>query len=743
MGTIRKWTRRAFLVTSVTVAGGVAFGVWQARRDLPNPLDGDGVMNPWLVIDGSGITVVVPRAEMGQGVTTTLAALVAEELDADLAQVRVIHGPPAQAYYNGALLKGVVPGPDWSRSGWGEWLGDQAGVIAKVLGLQVTGGSTSTADAFHKMRQAGASAREALKAAAAARLGVAADRLGTEGGFVTGPGNERIAYADLAVEAARITPPAPALRDPSTWRILGRSQPRTDMVAKVTGTAPFAIDIRLPGMRFATVKRNPGLGGLMLSHDPAPALAMPGVERVVPLEDGFAVVANTTWAALQGAEAVAVRWAPAAYPGDDARQAARLAAAFDTAPNSTMRDDGAAGDVPMGTPLVEAEYAVPYLAHATMEPMSAAALFQDGALTLWAGTQAPGFAASKAAGALGIATEAVTVHTTFLGGGFGRRAETDFTTIAARVAAAMPGVPVLVTWSREEDMTHDVYRPAAMARARGWLKNGRIDGFDMALAAPSVTQQAMGRMTGMGGAGPDRATVEGAFDQPYAIPNARVRGHLADLSVPVGFWRSVGNSQNAFFHESFIDELAVAAGADPLEFRLAHIRAAHGPSADVLEAVADLSGWRAPKPAGTGRGVAFCYSFGTPVAQVIEVERRGPAIALTRAFIACDPGIALDPAIIEAQMVGGMVFGLSAAMLGEITFDGGTVQQTNFPDYDALRMTGMPEVQVRILQSGHGIGGVGEPGTPPAAPALANALFDLTGTRVRRLPLRHAFDFVS
>ncbi|MFN3646742.1 MAG: molybdopterin cofactor-binding domain-containing protein [Gemmobacter sp.] len=742
MGTIRKWTRRAFLVTSVAVAGGVAFGVWQARRTLPNPLSGNGVMNPWLVIGADGITVVVPRAEMGQGITTTLAALVAEELDAEMDQISVIHGPPAQAYYNGALMKGVVPGPEWARSGWGEWLGEQASVVSKMLGLQVTGGSTSTADAFVKMRQAGASAREALKTAAAARLGVAADRLGTAGGFVTAPDGQRIAYADLAADAARIDPPVPPLRDPSTWRLLGRSQPRTDMVAKVAGTAQFAIDIRLPGMKFAVVRRNPGLGAGMLSHDPAPALDLPGVEKVVPLADGVAVIGNTTWAALQGADAVQVQWAPAPYPADDESQRARLVAAFDTAPNSTMRNDGAAGDVPMGVPVVEAEYSVPFLAHATMEPMSAAALFQDGALTLWAGTQAPGFAASKAADAVGIAAETVTMHTTIMGGGFGRRAETDFTTIAAQVAAAVPGTPVLVTWSREEDMTHDVYRPAAIARARGWIRDGRIGGFDLALAAPSVTQQAMGRMTGLGGGGPDRATVEGAFDQPYAIANARVRGHLADLSVPIGFWRSVGNSQNAFFHESFVDELAHAAGADPLEFRLAHIRPAHGPSADVLEAVADLSGWRAGKRPGVGRGVAFCYSFGTPVAQVVEVERRGNAIALTRAFIACDPGVALDPAIVEAQMVGGMVFGLSAAMLGEITFRDGTVQETNFPDYDSLRMTGMPDVQVRILQSGHRIGGVGEPGTPPAAPALANAIFDLTGQRIRRLPLRHDFDFV-
>lgn len=743
MGTIRKWTRRAFLVTSVAVAGGVAFGVWQAQRTLPNPLDGDGAMNPWLVIDASGITVVVPRAEMGQGVTTTLAALVAEELDADLSAITVIHGPPAQAYYNGALMHGVVGGPEWSKSSWGEWLGEQAEVVSKIFGLQITGGSTSTADAFVRMRQAGASAREALKAAAAAQLGVAADRLGTEAGHVVTPDGRRIPYADLAVAAAALSPPVPALRDPSSWRVLGRSQPRTDMVAKVTGTAPYAIDIRLPGMKFATVRRNPGLGAAMVSHDPAQALTVPGVERVVALDDGFAVVANTTWAAFKGAEAVTAQWAPAPYPADDDSQRARLVAAFDGKPNGTPLNRGAAGDVPMGAAAIEAEYSVPHLAHSTMEPMSAAALVQDGALTLWAGAQAPGFAATRAAAAIGIEADRVTIHTTYLGGGFGRRAESDFTTIAARVAAAMPGVPVLVTWSREEDMTHDTYRPAALARARGWVRGGRIDGFDMALAAASVSGQAMRRMTGMSGGGADAALTEGAGNQPYDIPNARVRGYSSDLAVPIGFWRSVGNSQNAFFHESFIDELAHAAGADPLEFRLAHVRPAHAPSADVIEAVAELSGWRAGKRPGVGRGVAFCYSFGTPVAQVIEVEQRGNAVALTRAFIACDPGIALDPAIIEAQMVGGMVYGLSAAMMGEITFAGGAVQETNFPDYDALRMTGMPEVSVRILQSGRRIGGVGEPGTPPAAPALANALFDLTGQRVRRLPLRHAFDFVT
>ena len=742
MGRILKYTRRAFLVASAAVAGGVAFGVWQARRDLPNPLQvaaGETTLNAWLIIDAAGVTIVVPRAEMGQGVSTTLAALVAEELDVAWDQVRVIHGPPAQAYYNGALMSAAIPTPDWARSSWQDWLGDQAGVVAKTLGLQVTGGSTATADAYDRMRLAGASAREALKAAAAARLGVAADRLGTEDGHVVAPDGARIAYADLAQDAAGIDPPTPALRDPATWRLLGKPLPRTDMVAKVTGTAPFAVDIRLPGMKFATVRRNPGLGAPMRSHDPAPALALPGVEKVVAFEDGVAVIANTTWAAMQGAQAVVIDWAPASYPAETSAIMDRIAAAFATEPNSTMRDDGTAGDPPIGGTVVEAEYRVPYLAHATMEPMGAAALFDGGKLTLWAGTQAPGFAASKAADALGIDSDAVTVHTTFLGGGFGRRAETDFTTLAARVAAKVPGTPVMVTWSREEDMTHDVYRPAAIARARGWVSNGRAVGFDMQLAAPSVTHQAMGRMTGMGG-GPDKATVEGAADQPYGIPNYRVRGYLSDVSVPIGFWRSVGNSQNAFFHESFIDELALAAGADPVAFRLAQM--VHAPSAKVLQAVAQMAGWDAPKRTGTGRGVAFCFSFGTPVAQVIEVEDRGGRIALSRAWIACDPGIALDPAIIEAQMTGGMVFGLSAAIQGEITFAGGAVEQQNFTDYEPLRMTAMPQFAVQILQSGHKIGGIGEPGTPPAAPALANAIFDLTGKRLRSLPMGKDVDFV-
>ncbi len=741
MGRLRTFTRRAFLVTTAAVAGGVAFGVWKAREAPPNPLSPEtgASLNPWLILDGDGTTIVVPRAEMGQGVRTTLAALVAEELDVDFATIRVIHGPPAQAYYNGALMEAGLPYAHYALSDRQRWLGEQMAVLPKLLSLQVTGGSTSTVDAYDRMRLAGATARETLKLAAAARLGVDARALGTEAGHVIAPDGARIAYGDLAAEAAKIDPPDVTLRDPSDWKLLGRSLPRTDMVEKVTGTATFGGDVTLPGMVFATVRMNPRLGGAMAGYDPAPALTLPGVERVIDLGTGVAVVGRSTWHAFRGAEAITVDWGPAPYPETSEAIYANIADAFEADPNSTLRDQGtipapAEGDV-------TAEYRVPFLAHATMEPMNATALRTDDGLELWCGTQAPVLARDKAAEALGLDPEAVTVHTTYLGGGFGRRAEYDFAVLAARVADAIPGTPVKVTWSREEDMRHDFYRPAALARFRGRVEGGRIAALDAAIAAPSVTRQSMQRIAGFAPPGADKGHVEGAFDQPYAIPNWRVAGHLADLAVPIGFWRSVGNSFNGFFHESFIDELAHAAGADPLQFRIDHVRPEHEPSALLLEAVRDMSGWGRNAP-GTAKGVALTYSFGTPVAEVVEVTDENGALRVSRAWIACDPGRALDPAIIEAQMVSGLIYGLSAAILEEITFDAGEVQQFNFPDYDALRIHTAPEVQVRILENNDHMGGVGEPGTPPAAAALANAVFALTGRRIRELPLGKSVDFV-
>jgi len=562
---------------------------------------------------------------------------------------------------------------------------------------------------------------------------------------VIGPGGVEISYQDLAEDAARITPPRRVeLRPASTWKYLGRSMPRLDMVEKVTGTAQFGIDVRLPGMMFATVRMNPHLGGAMLSFDATVALAMPGVERVIDLGTGIAVVATNTWLAMQAADAVTIDWGPAPYPDGSAQMLEVIRAALDTPPNSTLRDEGDVdGAADPADTVVAADYSVPWLAHATMEPMSAAAHFTGDRLEIWTGSQAPGFAEDKAAEAVGLSPEQVHCHVTYLGGGFGRRGETDFVVQAARVAQAMAGTPVQLTWSREEDMRHDFYRPAAVARMRGVVREGKALTLDGRVAAPSVTRQSMARMTGNPPPGPDKGHVEGMFNQPYAIPNYRVTGHLADLNVPIGFWRSVGNSFNGFFMESFIDEMAIAASRDPLDFRLELAEAEHTPSAGVLRAVAEMSGWTGPRAPGTAMGVAMTHSFHTPTAVVIEVADQGGAIALTRAWMACDVGTALDPGIIEAQMVGGLVYGLSAAMMEEISFAGGAVEQGNFTDYDALRQHQMPQVAVRILETSGHIGGVGEPGTPPAAPALANAIFALTGQRIRDLPLNKALRFVG
>ena len=731
--------RRTLLIGSLAIAGGVAFGVWSVRRPADNPLAHG--LTPFVSITPQGITLITPRAEMGQGIHTTLAALIAEELDLAWEQVRTDHGPPARAYYNSALMRGEWRYHPEGLSGWQQALADTLGDVAKPLDIQITGGSTSTLDGYLRLRLAGATARETLKEAAARRLGTPRDRLGTEDGHVTAPDGSRIPYTDLATDAAQLDPITPELRPPSAWRLLGRSLPRVDMTAKATGTATYAGDIRLPGMRFATLRMTPYPGGGMEGFDPTPARALPGVEHVIDLDTGFAVIARTTWEAMQAADAIPVEWTPGNAPATTAEMFEAIRTAFGNRRNARPRNDGNTDRALGGAAdVIATEYRVPFLHHATMEPMGAAALYDNGQLTLWSGNQAPILHRRKAAEALGIAPDAVTLHTPMMGGGFGRRAETDFTVLAARIAAAVPGTPVQVTWSREEDFTHGFYRPAAIARFQGALDAGRIAAIEAKVAAPSVTRQAARRMTGFAPPGPDRGHLEGIADQPYDFANFRVEGYLAELPVPVGFWRAVGNSFNGFFLESFVDELAHAAGRDPLAFRLDHLRDASARA--VLEAVAEMSDWAEATPEGTGRGVAFTRSFGTPVAQVVELTEDAGALRISRAWIACDVGRALDPAIIRQQMEGGLIYGLSAAAVQQITFAEGRVEQQNFPDHDALRITGAPHTEVRILESGRHMGGVGEPATPPALPALANAVFDLTGERIRELPLSPRVAFV-
>lgn len=746
MSRIGKIARRTFLVGTAAVAGGVAFGVYAARKPAPNPIspgEGEVALNPFIVIDGDGVTVIVPKAEMGQGVQTTWATLAAEELDMDPADLRIEHGPPGKAYYNRGMGAQMLPIADYKLSGWQEKLGQQMSVAGKFFDLQVTGGSTSSADGYEKMRQAGASARETLKEAAARQLGIARSSLKTEDGAVIAPDGTRLTYPELALAAAEVDPITPELRPRSAWTRVGKSQPRHDQMPKATGTAQFSIDVRLDGMKFAALKRNPYQGGAMTGFDPDKALMIPGVESVIDLGDGVAVVANNSWSAMQGAEAVSFEWAKGAYPETSEEIFDTIRATMAGDANSSFLDRGDVETVPEGSTEITAEYEVPFLSHAQLEPLSATALFHGDRIEVWSGNQLPVHCRNAAAEEAGLDNDKVDMHTTMMGGGFGRRGFTDFTRYAARLAVKMPGVPVQLLWSREEDMTHGYYRPGAVSSFRGAVKDGKAVLLDGQIASQSATASFMQILLGMSPAGPDKITVEGAFDQPYAIPNARVRGYLADIALPVGPWRSVGASHNGFFFDSFLDEMAHAAQADPLSFRLELMRSEDARSAAVLEAVRDASGWTGQTPDGIGRGVAFCYSFGTPVAEVIEVHQTDDGIKIAKAWIAADPGIALDPKNIEAQLFGAMAYGLSAAVHQKITFVDGAAEQLNFYDYDAIRMNTMPEiVDIRILENGHRISGIGEPGTPPAAAALANALFDLTGTRARKLPLAETFDFV-
>ncbi|MFW2586678.1 molybdopterin cofactor-binding domain-containing protein [Sagittula sp. SSi028] len=743
MASIGKIARRTFLFGAAAIVGGAAFGAWYVAKPAPNPLkpaDGETALNAFVVIDAEGITLVSPRAEMGQGTETTWAALIAEELDVTLDQVRIIHGPPAKAYYNHAMMGEAVAGYD--ASSFQRSMGELMGHVGKVMSLQVTGGSTAMKDGYERMRVVGAATREVLVAAAAERLGVSASELVTDKGTVIAPDGTTIPYTELAEAAAEIEPPRIELRQPEEWKILRSSYPRGDIPAKTTGTAEFAIDTRLPGQRFAALRLAPNRAGVK-EFDGFEVSRMPGVEKVVDLGDGIAVIANNTWVAQNAVNQIPVTWQDKApYLADDAAITQALEAGFALEPNVTGRDDGDVENLPSDATTIEAEYRVPFLSHATMEPQSANAWFDGGKLRVWTGSQMPTFALAVAADEAGLSEDDVEFNVTYLGGGFGRRGEVDFVRYATRIAKELPGTPVLLTYSREEDMTHDFYRPAAIARLSGAVKDGAAVMLDGRVSSAPVIEPALTRAAGFAPGGPDMTLTEGLGNQPYAIPNYRARGYAVPDMPPVGFWRSVGNSLNGFFMESFVDELAHAAGADPLQFRMDMTRDEFLPAWECLNAVKEMSGWTGTTPDGVGRGVAMCYSFGSPVAMVIEVRDEDGLVRLSNAWIAADPGVALNPDNIRAQLTGAMVYGLSAAMGEEITFDGGAVQQVNFPDYEPLRMNQMPQVEVRVLEVQEHLGGVGEIGTPPAAPALANALFDLRGERYRSLPLNKAVDFV-
>ncbi|MGE0556035.1 MAG: molybdopterin cofactor-binding domain-containing protein [Gemmatimonadales bacterium] len=716
--------RRRFVRLVGGAGAGLTLAVWLDGCAGPDPVPTEGafVPNAWLELTPDGtITVVVDRAEMGQGVSTSLPMLVAEELDADWSRVRFRFAPAHRAYDN------------------------------PLIGAQVTGGSTSIRAAWEPLRRAGATARAMLVSAAAAGWGVDPSGCVTADGVVSHPASGRSAgYGELAARAAAIPlPDAVPLKEPGAFRLIGRSPPRLDIPDKTTGRAEFGLDAGPRDALVAVVARCPVFGGRLDRFDPAPALAVAGVVAVERIESGVAIVAEHTWAALRGREALDVSWreGSGASLSDLGLRQEREARLLE--PGRVLRSLGDPDGV-TGATTVEATYQLPYLAHATMEPINCTASVDDAGVTVWVPTQfqsaawyfAGGGARGVAAKAAGVSADRARVVSTMLGGGFGRRFELDAVREAVQISKAV-GRPVRLVWTREDDVRHDFYRPAATHRLVGALdQSGTPVLWRHHVVAQSVLRRFLPAAIpdwtlrlALGDRGPGTDVMEGAGEMPYAIRNLAIGFSEVETTVPVGYWRSVGHSHTAFAVESFIDELAHAAGKDPVRFRLDLLTAAPR-HRRVLETVAALAGWDQPAAPGRFRGVAVHESFGSIVGQVAELSVDEGKIRVHRVWCAIDCGRVVHPDTVVAQMESGIVFGLTAALYGEITIEGGRVQQSNFHDYPVLRIDETPQIEVAIVPSEHAPGGVGEPGTPPIAPAVANALFQATGVRSRSLPLR-------
>ncbi|MEL7098885.1 MAG: molybdopterin cofactor-binding domain-containing protein [Pseudomonadota bacterium] len=747
MSRIGKIARRSFLVLSGAVVGGVAFGYYMYKRPSENPLlaglgQGEAALTPYVKIDQTGITLITPRADSGQGAYSVQAMLIAEELDVELAQVRVDPGVPSPAYYNTALATEAAPFRTTDDSFMANTTRGVMDAMMKFMGMQITGGSTTVPDGYEKLRLAGAVARETLKAAAAQQTGTPAAQLKTEAGQVILPDGTALSYESLAEAAAQIDPVQEvSLRAPSEWRLIGKPVVRHDTLAKSTGTQDYGIDFEIEGMVHAAVKLNPRRGLGAKSFDGTAAEAMPGVQKVLGITGGVAVIADNTWRAIKGAEAVEVDWDTATtYPEEQAGHWQVLSESFtEDRLDSRNRDDGDIAAALEGAEVIEAEYRAPYLAHAPLEPINATVRVTEERVDVWTGTQIPRFLQSEIEKITGHSQDNIHIHGLMMGGSFGHRLEPRVVQEATEIAAQMPGVPVKLTYSREEDMTHNDTRQIAMARGRGAVANGQVVAMDLGIAMPSVVESQMGRI-GMAMPGPDLQIVAGAWEQPYAIPNYRVSGYRAPALAPISSWRAVGASTNGFFHDTFLDELIHAAGADPMEERMRLMW--HDTSRKTLEAVAEMSNWGEALPEGTGRGVAFTMSFGVPTAEVVEVSTVDGAIKIDKVWVAADVGRVVDPVMYENMVQGGIVWALGHAMNSEITFSGGAVQQQNYWDSEGMRMHQTPEIFVRGLENADMVRGMGEPMVPPAAAALSNAIFAATGKRIREMPMMKHIDFV-
>ncbi|MCU7930233.1 MAG: xanthine dehydrogenase family protein molybdopterin-binding subunit [Candidatus Thiodiazotropha sp. (ex Codakia rugifera)] len=718
-------SRRRFLTESVAAAAGLTLGVLPIagagmRESGPGlagsvPAEaGDFQPNAFLRIGrDNSITVISKHLEMGQGTYTGMATLVAEELDADWEQVRVEGAPADAARYRNLF--------------WGE--------------AQGTGGSTAIANSWTQMRKAGAAARQMLVEAAAERWQVKPAEIDVKAGVVShAASGKKARFGELADAAAEQPVPQDVLlKDQDEFRLIGKRMPRKDSPEKIDGSAKFTIDVRLPNMVTAVVAHPPRFGAKVRSFDAAGAKAMPGVKHVVQIPAGVAVVAGDYWSAKRGRDALQVEWDESNAFSMSSKQILEQYRALAKGPGTVGRNQGdTAGALAKAAKVMEAEYSVPYLAHAPMEPMDCVVRIDASGCEIWNGEQMNTGDQHAVAGVLGIKPEQVRINMLYAGGSFGRRAnpKADYVLEAVHIAKALKsGVPVKMIWSREDDMRAGFYRPLYLHRLRAGLNDDN---------QPTAWQQRIVGQSIMAGTafesmmikeGVDQTSVEGAANLPYTLDNIQIDLHSPRLQVPVQWWRSVGSTHTAFAVECFVDELAEAAGKDPVAFRRSYLKG-HPRHLGVLNLAVEKAGWSEPMGPGRGRGVAVHESFNSYVAQVAEVTVRRGVIYVERVVIAVDCGIPINPDVIEAQMQGGMGYGLAATLASELTFKDGRVEQSNFHDYLSLRIDQMPEVEVYIVPSTEPPTGVGEPATPVIAPAVANAVYAATGQRLRQLPLR-------
>jgi len=718
MNSIDPLSRRGFLKGSAVLGGGllVAFVIPGGHRFALGAENQGHVFAPNAFLrigNDNSVTVLLGHSEMGQGIWTGLTMLIAEELDADWSKIRVEHAPASAAEYG-------LPG---------------------FGGMQITGGSTSTWMEFDRYRQAGAAARLLLVEAAARRFNVAPSTIRTESGVVIA-GDQRATYGELADDAGKLPVPDPTsvkLKEAKDWKIIGKPTRRLDTLAKITGRAKFGMDVQFDGLMTAMVARSPVFGGSVKSFEGAEALAIPGVHKVVQVPTGVAVIADHYWAAKLGRDALHVEWDLGPNTGLDSEQLLeqfRKLAATPGLPASQAGDTEAA--LATATRTLDVEYSVPYLAHAPMEPLNCTVSITQDKCEIWTGTQFQTLDQMIAGKITGLKPEQVLIHTEFLGGGFGRRANptSDFVAEAVQVAKAAGG-PVKTVWAREDDIRGGYYRSAFLHQARvGLGADGRPLAWKHVLVGQSIMAGTSLEAT-MVKNGIDKTSVEGVADSPYlqGLANHQVDLHSPKTGISVLWLRSVGHTHTAFVMESLIDELAAAASQDPVEYRRSLLQA-HPRHLGVLNLAVEKANWKAPLPDGHALGVAVHESFGSYVAQVAEVSQDDLAIRVHRVVCAVDCGIAVNPQSIAAQMESCIAFGLGFTLHSKLTIKDGRVVQSNYHDYQVLRLNEMPVVEVHILPSSEKPGGIGEAGVPPTAPAVANAVYALTGQRLRELPLQ-------